>query len=91
MIRLCKVSLQQLGPEGVKQPPKEDSSYHDIILLLDQVFLPSLSHLDYSCCIAEEVWDILRNYPYQIRYCQCSIFDSNRVKGFLLRTQPCIS
>lgn len=67
MIRLCKASLQQLSGDGVKMPPEEDSLYHDVIVLLDGVLLPSLSYMDCNCSVAEEVWNVIKNYPYQIR------------------------
>lgn len=31
--------------------------------------LPSLAYLECNCCIAEEIWTLLKLYPYQIRYC----------------------
>jgi hypothetical protein len=52
---------QQAMPEG------ENSMYYDIITLLDEVILPSLSYMDCNCCIAEEVWNIVKLYPYQCR------------------------
>jgi THO complex subunit 2 len=52
---------QQATPEG------ENSMYYDIITLLDEVILPSLSFMDCNCCIAEEVWNIIKLYPYQCR------------------------
>jgi THO complex subunit 2 len=52
---------QQAMPEG------ENSMYYDIITLLDEVILPSLSYMDCNCCIAEEVWNIIKLYPYQCR------------------------
>lgn len=36
---------------------------------MDAAILPALSYMDCNCCIAEEIWDVLKLYPYQIRYC----------------------
>jgi len=52
---------QQATPEG------ENSLYYDVITLLDEVILPSLSYMDCNCCVAEEVWNIIKLYPYQCR------------------------
>lgn len=59
--------LSLMEGELVKQPPEQDSLYYDIIVLLDLVILPSLSYMDCNCSIAEEVWNVIKNFPYQIR------------------------
>jgi THO complex subunit 2 len=42
--------------------------YHEIISLLDSCILPSLSYMECNCCVAEEIWSIVKLYPYNIRY-----------------------
>lgn len=37
------------------------------LTLLDEVLLPSLSLMECNCAIAEEVWGLLRYFPYEIR------------------------
>ncbi|KAL3266220.1 hypothetical protein HHI36_010402 [Cryptolaemus montrouzieri] len=70
VIRLAKVILASYGIESAKsEVPGGDTLYHDILTLLDITILPSLSYLDCNCCIAEEIWTLLKLYPYQIRYC----------------------
>lgn len=46
-----------------------DTLYYDVISIMDAAILPALSYMDCNCCIAEEIWDVLKLYPYQIRYC----------------------
>ncbi|CAH1159617.1 unnamed protein product [Phaedon cochleariae] len=68
-VRLSKAALASYGIDGAKcAPPTEDSLYYDILSLLDETILPSLSYLECNCCIAEEIWTLVRLYPYQIRY-----------------------
>jgi hypothetical protein len=42
--------------------------YYDALTLMDEVFLPSLSLTDSNCCLAEEIWSLLRYFPYHYRY-----------------------
>ncbi|XP_044748967.1 THO complex subunit 2 isoform X1 [Coccinella septempunctata] len=70
VIRLAKLILGSYGVENAKSEVPEDKMlYFDILTLLDITILPSLSYLDCNCCIAEEIWTLLKLYPYQIRYC----------------------
>ena len=77
MLRICRTSL------GIKEGGKADSDssevlspgsdqkeeiYYLTITLMDEVFLPSLSLLNANCCLAEEIWAILRHFPYEQRY-----------------------
>lgn len=36
--------------------------------VIEQSLLPSLSLLDCNCCMAEELWSLLKLFPYQSRY-----------------------
>lgn len=70
IVRLGKASLGAQGVDGSKSSvPSEDSLYYDILTLLDVTILPALSYLDCNCCVAEEIWTLVKLYPYQIRYC----------------------
>ncbi|XP_049826219.1 THO complex subunit 2 isoform X2 [Aethina tumida] len=71
IVRLSKAALQSYGIDGGKNtaPPVEDSLYYDILTIVDVSILPALSYLDCNCCIAEEIWTLLKLFPYQIRYC----------------------
>ncbi|KAJ8978313.1 hypothetical protein NQ317_008185 [Molorchus minor] len=68
IIRLAKAALASYGIDGPKSTPQGDSLYYEILSLVDVTVLPALSYLECNCCVAEEVWTLLRLYPYQIRY-----------------------
>jgi len=48
--------------------PASSQLYHEALTLMDEVFLPALALSDGNCCLAEELWTILRVYPYNCRY-----------------------
>lgn len=49
--------------------PATGALYHDMLTLLDSCVLSSLSYLDCNCCLAEEIWSVVRLFPYQYRFC----------------------
>ena len=49
-------------------PSDPNSLYFDVLTMLDVVVLPSLALMDANCCVAEEVWNVLRRLPYEHRY-----------------------
>ena len=63
IIRLCKVILDR--NEDHESP---ESLYYDILTILDTSLLPSLSYMDCNCCLAEELWNVIKSYPYSHRY-----------------------
>ena len=74
VLRLCKSAL------GILDNGKYDSEalttaipptsplYGETLTLMEEVFLPSLSLLPSNCCLAEEIWSVLRHFPYVQRY-----------------------
>ncbi|XP_072941770.1 THO complex subunit 2 isoform X2 [Epargyreus clarus] len=48
---------------------KEDPLYHEALTVLDTAILPALTLMEGNCCMAEEVYTLLKLYPYQCRYC----------------------
>ncbi|XP_066928394.1 THO complex subunit 2-like [Clytia hemisphaerica] len=48
--------------EGLKQV------YAGMLSLIDEVLFPSLSLLDCNCCIAEELYGLVKRLPYEQRY-----------------------
>lgn len=67
VMRLCNAALRPLDENS--QPLNKNSRlYCDVITILDVALLPSLSFMDCNCCVAEELWNILKCYPYQNRY-----------------------
>ena len=49
-------------------PPIQHELYYDALTLMDEVLLPALSLAECNCCLAEEIWTVLRVYPYNHRY-----------------------
>lgn len=47
--------------------PQDDNLYYDVLTIFDTAILPSLSFMDCNCCIAEEIWNVLKLYPYHLR------------------------
>ncbi|XP_072398608.1 THO complex subunit 2 [Diabrotica undecimpunctata] len=69
IVRLSKAALAACGIDNAKSlAPMEKSLYYDILSLLDVTILPALSYLECNCCIAEDIWTLIKLYPYHIRY-----------------------
>ncbi|XP_064073482.1 THO complex subunit 2 isoform X3 [Vanessa tameamea] len=47
----------------------EDPLHHEALTVLDTAILPALTLMEGNCCMAEEVYTLLKLYPYQCRYC----------------------
>ncbi|KAL6430976.1 hypothetical protein ACFW04_007029 [Cataglyphis niger] len=70
VMRLCHTAIKHCPLDAGKQPLNKNCSlYYDVLTILDVALLPSLSFMDCNCCVAEELWNILKYYPYQNRYC----------------------
>ncbi|XP_024887298.1 THO complex subunit 2 isoform X7 [Temnothorax curvispinosus] len=70
VMRLCHAAIKHCPLDASKQPLNKNCSlYYDVLTILDVALLPSLSFMDCNCCVAEELWNILKYYPYQNRYC----------------------
>jgi THO complex subunit 2 len=73
LIRLMRVVLTDMNADPMN-PPKNgaenESLYYDCMTMLDSAVLPALSYMDCNCCIAEEIWSVIKFYPYQYR-CVC--------------------
>ncbi|CAH1128850.1 unnamed protein product [Ceutorhynchus assimilis] len=74
IIRLFKAALQEAGTSS--------PLYHDIVSILDITIFPSLSYLDCNCCISEEIWSLIKIYPYQIRYCLYSRWKNDTFSAY---------
>ncbi|XP_053599966.1 THO complex subunit 2 [Plodia interpunctella] len=46
-----------------------DPLHHEALTVLDAAILPSLTLMEGNCCMAEEIYTLLKLYPYQCRYC----------------------
>ncbi|XP_026748281.2 THO complex subunit 2 isoform X1 [Galleria mellonella] len=47
----------------------DDPLHYEALTVLDAAILPSLTLMEGNCCMAEEVYTLLKLYPYQCRYC----------------------
>lgn len=74
LLRIMNTILEKELVVDAANPPSsgmEDNKlalYHDIVSLLDSCVLPSLSYMECNCCIAEEIWSVVKLYPYNVRY-----------------------
>ena len=69
ILRILKASLGIAGKDDrCTCDPTTTPLYFDALTLMDEVFLPALSLSEANCCLAEELWTVLRVYPYHHRY-----------------------
>lgn len=74
LMRIMRTILESELNVDAASPPASSmddgklSLYHDIVSLLDSCVLPSLSYMECNCCVAEEIWSVVKLYPYNIRY-----------------------
>ncbi|OON14770.1 hypothetical protein X801_09437, partial [Opisthorchis viverrini] len=65
MVKFCRLGYAYLSNQVNSTI---DSVYQGFFNLLDEVLLPSLSLVDANCCLAEEIWQMMRFLPYDHRY-----------------------
>ena len=75
MLRICRTGLgiRETGARyeadtaggEVVAADTDSALYYLTLTLMDEVFLPSLSLLTSNCCLAEEIWSVLRHFPYE--------------------------
>uniref|UniRef100_A0A182M4N4 THO complex subunit 2 n=1 Tax=Anopheles culicifacies TaxID=139723 RepID=A0A182M4N4_9DIPT len=74
LLRLMRVILTDMNVDPLNPPTpgitltEHEQLYYDILSLLDSSVLPALAYMDCNCCVAEEIWSIVKLYPYQYRY-----------------------
>ena len=74
LLRIMRTILEnELNVDAATPPsPTMDDGklalYHDIISLLNTCVLPSLSYMECNCCMAEEIWSVVKLFPYNVRY-----------------------
>merc|ERR1719468_911185 len=88
ILRILKSGLGVSSQSSLESDPKmtdlhSNDVYYDAMTLLHEVIFPSLSLMTSNCCIAEEVWSLLRHVPYEHRY---RLYDS--WKNETMDTQP---
>lgn len=71
LVRIMGKILLDMGVDSLNGPaPNTDAEqhYYDIISCLDASILPSLLYLDSNCSMSEEIWSVLKFFPYHLRY-----------------------
>lgn len=70
LVRLMNAILSELNVDVSNLPKAGDDEtlYHDCLSLLDASILPALSYMDSNCCVAEEIWSVVKYFPYHYRY-----------------------
>lgn len=57
IIRILKTARAQKG----------DPLHHEALTVLDAAILPALTLMEGNCCMAEEIYTLIKLYPYQCR------------------------
>ncbi|KAH8240964.1 hypothetical protein KR026_009195, partial [Drosophila bipectinata] len=71
LIRIMGKLLADMGVDSLNGPPpntEAEQHYYDIMTSLDACILPSLLYLDSNCSMSEEIWAVLKFFPYHFRY-----------------------
>lgn len=70
LIRLMRQILTNMSVDPSTTPKSSDDEalYFDCLTILDSSILPALSYMDCNCCVAEEIWTIIKFFPYHCRY-----------------------
>lgn len=70
LIRIMNSILTDMNVDANSGPKTQTDEllYNDCISLIDASILPALSYMDCNCCVAEEIWSIIKMFPYHHRY-----------------------
>ncbi|XP_043865213.1 THO complex subunit 2 isoform X1 [Drosophila mojavensis] len=71
LVRIMGKILLDMGVDNLNGPPpnsEQEQHYYDIITCLDASILPSLLYLDSNCSMSEEIWAVVKFFPYHLRY-----------------------
>ena len=50
------------------------------VTLLDEALLPALSLMECNCAVAEEIWGLMKYFPYEIRLLICfTLLENNEL------------
>ncbi|XP_036222766.2 THO complex subunit 2 [Bactrocera oleae] len=71
LIRILRTIMTDMGVDSLNAPtPNTESEtlYFEVMTVMDAAILPALSYLDCNCPMAEEIWTVLKFFPYHFRY-----------------------
>lgn len=70
IIRILRTIITDMGVDSQNCPTpntEAETLYYEVMTIMDSAILPALSYLDCNCPMAEEVWTVLKFYPYHYR------------------------
>ncbi|KAF8572258.1 hypothetical protein P879_00812 [Paragonimus westermani] len=67
LVKFCRLGHAYISDPNTRTGTIE-VVYQGFFNLLDEVLLPSLNLVDANCCLAEEIWQLMRFMPYDHRY-----------------------
>lgn len=70
LIRILRTIMTDMGVDSLNAPtPNSESEalYFEVMTVMDAAILPALSYLDCNCPMAEEIWTVLKFFPYHFR------------------------
>ncbi|XP_013100949.2 THO complex subunit 2 [Stomoxys calcitrans] len=71
LIRIMRTIIMDMGVDSQNLPPpntEAEALYNEAMTIMDSAILPALSYLDCNCPMAEEIWTVLKYFPYHYRY-----------------------
>ncbi|XP_075691887.1 THO complex subunit 2 [Rhinoderma darwinii] len=70
IVRLGKAFMKEFQSDSSKVEDKErmEVLFSCFLSITDQVLLPSLTLMDCNACLSEELWSMIKTFPYQYRY-----------------------
>ncbi|XP_065358666.1 THO complex subunit 2 [Calliphora vicina] len=71
LIRIMRTIITEMGVDNQNLPSvnsEAETLYNEVMTIMDSAILPALSYLDCNCPMAEEIWTVLKHFPYHYRY-----------------------
>ncbi|XP_053555090.1 LOW QUALITY PROTEIN: THO complex subunit 2 [Bombina bombina] len=70
IVRLGKAFMKEYQSDACKSEGRErmEVLFSSLLGITDQVLLPSLTLMDCNACMSEEIWGMIKSFPYQYRY-----------------------
>lgn len=70
LLRVMHSILTNMNVDPNNGPTNDNDKklYHECLSVIDASILPALSYMDCNCCVAEEIWSVIKIFPYQHRY-----------------------
>ncbi|XP_073497185.1 THO complex subunit 2 [Phyllobates terribilis] len=70
IVRLGKAFMKEFQSDSSKNEDKEKMEvlFSCFLSITDQVLFPSLTLMDCNACMSEELWGMIKTFPYQYRY-----------------------